>query len=119
MAFIEKRAFRRLLFNVEVEYKVVSAPEELSALMVHSKNISAGGIRLVILEKLDLGTILALKFFLPDSTKPTCATGRVVWTEEYTIGTLDSSKAYDAGIEFVSIKQEDRARIHNYVHSRS
>ena len=118
MEFVEKMAFQRLLFSVEVEYKVVSSPEVLAALKARSKNISAGGIRLVVLEKLRAGTVLDLKFLLSGSPEPVRAKGMVAWTEEYTVGSLDSSKAYDAGIEFISIKQKDKARIQQYVQSR-
>ena len=118
MAFVERRAFPRVSFNVEVSYKIISSPEKISDLTMRSKDISGGGIRIVALERLDPDTMLDLKFLLPGSKEPISAIGRVVWTEEFTVGTLDSSKACEAGVQFVSISKEDRQKINQFVLSR-
>jgi len=118
MAFVERRAFPRVSFDVEVNYKIISLPEKVSDLTMRSKDISEGGIRIVALEMLDPGTMLDLKFLLPGLKEPMSAIARVVWTEEFMVGTLSSSKAYEAGVEFVSISKEDREEINQFVVSR-
>jgi len=118
MAFIEKRIFPRVSFNVEVRYKIISSPERISDSMIRSKDISEGGIRIIALERLNPHTMLDLNFFPPGSKESISATARVAWTEEFIVGTLSSSKAYETGIEFVSISKEDREKIKQLVASR-
>lgn len=115
MAIVERRAFPRLLFNVEVEYKIMLLPEGIEALKAYSKDISGGGIRLMTPERLVCDSILELKFFLPGSREPIFVTGRVVWTEKFEEGALGPAEAYDAGIEFISIRPEDKEKIRQYV----
>ncbi|MFH1190813.1 MAG: PilZ domain-containing protein [Candidatus Omnitrophota bacterium] len=113
MVFDEKRAFPRVSLNIEVDYAIISLPE--SGSLIHSKDISEGGIRIVALEKLAPQTMLKLKFLLPGSKEPVCVTGKVIWADEFSVGTLSSSKAYETGVEFVSINKEDRAKINKFV----
>jgi c-di-GMP-binding flagellar brake protein YcgR len=118
MASVEKKAFPRVYFDVEVEYKIISSPEKISDPMIRSKDTSEGGITIAALERLDPYTMLALKFLLPGSRESISATARVVWIEEFMVGTLNSSKAYEAGVEFVSISKEDREKINQFVLSK-
>jgi len=115
MAFVEKRVFPRVSLNVEVGYKIISSPEQISNPLIHTKDISESGIRIVALERLDPDTLLDLEFLLPGLNEPISATGRAVWTEEFMVGTLSSSQAYEVGVEFVSISKEDREKINQFV----
>jgi len=118
MALVERRVFPRLLFNVEVQYHAIFLPEGEEALKARSKDISAGGIRLMTPGQLDCDTVLELKFFLPGSKEMIYVTGRVVWTDKFEAGTLGAAEAYDSGIEFIGIDPEDREKINQYVFPR-
>ncbi|MBM3246442.1 MAG: PilZ domain-containing protein [Candidatus Omnitrophica bacterium] len=118
MAFAERRAFPRLACNAEVDYTIISAPKQAANPTIQSKDISAGGIRIVTLEKLNPETMLDLKFWLPDSREAISAAGKVVWAEEFTVGNLKSSKACETGVEFISISEEDREKIKQFVIER-
>lgn len=118
MAFVERRVFPRVSFNVEVNYKIQSSLKEIPDSMADSKNISEGGVCFVAFERLNPGTILNLRLLLPDSKQLIYVTGRVVWVEEFTVGNLNSSKAYETGIEFVFIREKDRERIKQFVLSK-
>ena len=115
MAFIEKRSFPRLSCKVEVQCRAISLPEGIGSLRAQSKDISAGGIGLITCDKFNLGTALVLMFSLPDTKEPICAMGKVMWTEEANTGTPGLTKAYDTGIEFISIQPEDQEKIKQYV----
>lgn len=115
MALVERRAFPRVSLDVEVDYKIISSPKEISDPMIHSKDISESGIRIVVLEKMNPDTILNLKFSLPGSQELILVTGKVAWIEEFMVGTLSSSKAYEVGVEFSSISKEDREKINQFV----
>lgn len=117
MSLEDKRKFPRLPFNIDVEYKVLSDDLQDVSLTL-TKNISAGGICILSLEKLDIGKNLSLNFSLPEIKEPINATGKVVWIEEFSVGDTKSSKAFDAGIEFTKINESDQQKINQYVISR-
>jgi c-di-GMP-binding flagellar brake protein YcgR len=115
MAHAERRIFPRVPLNVEIDYKKISRPEKTSDPGIHSEDISESGIRILALEELNPDTMLELKFSLPGLKEPICVTGTTVWIDEFTVGTLSSSKAYEVGIKFDSISPEDRNKINQFV----
>jgi hypothetical protein len=83
--------FRILVFNAGVE------------------NIGEGGIRIVLRERLDIAAPLDVELFLPDKGKSIICSGEVIWVNEKIAGGEECS--FDAGIKFINISEEDRARI--------
>jgi len=114
MATVEKRKFPRLRLNVNVQYEVLKVPPH-KAEETGSKNISAGGICLVIPKKVDIDNLLRLKLSLPGEVSYIIVKGRVVWVEEFSITHTSYYKAYDCGIEFVDISPQDQENISRYL----
>ena len=114
----ERRKFPRLKFVVGVDYKIVKE-NHFTSTATQSKDIAAGGVCIVVLDKLEVGSSLSLKFSLPDSAKPISAIGRIAWLEEFSVGSSHNSKAYDAGVEFIDIEDEDKQKISQFVILRS
>lgn len=116
---IERRKYPRLVFNIEVEYNKISQDYPVSVVTL-SKNIGSGGICIICLEKgndkVNVGDNLNLRFSLPDGNEVINVKGIVIWVEEYFVGDISSSKAYDVGIEFTSIQDTDRAKIEQFVY---
>lgn len=113
----ERRRYPRLNFNVEVEYHKIDAsrnPDKLTG----TKNISIGGVCIVALDKLNVGDAISLKIYLPDEMPPIYTKGLVAWVEEFSVGSISTSKAFDAGIEFVDLKDDDKDRINKFVIQR-
>jgi len=111
----ERRKYPRLKFNVDVDYKILRE-NGFIATKVETKDIGAGGICIVSLEKFDVGNSLSLKFSLPGVNKPIKAIGRVAWVAEFSVGgDTPSHTAYDTGIEFTEISDDDREKINEYV----
>lgn len=110
----EKRRYPRLKFNVDVEYKILRETG-FNSTKAESKNIGAGGICIIALEKFDIGNSLSLKFSLPGAEKSIKAIGKVAWVSEFSIGNVPLHTAYDTGIEFTDINDEDREKINEYV----
>lgn len=113
---IERRKYPRLNFNIEVEYNIANQDNTASA-VTQSKNIGSGGICIISLDKINVGDNINLKFSLPDSNEVINAKGVVIWVDEYSVGDISSSKAYDTGIEFTSIQDTDRAKIKQFVYN--
>lgn len=113
----EKREFPRVPVDVDVDYKIIDFldPDELAG---QSKNISVGGICIIMLEKASPGTNLELNFLIPELNKKIKAKGTIAWTKEFSLGKTQDHKAYDAGIEFTDISKEDKQQIDLYVQRR-
>jgi len=109
----EKRKFSRLPLNVKVEYSVLGKLDSV-IITTESKNVSASGICIFLIDKFDFGILLKLKFLLPDADRGIIATGRVVWSEEVKTNNIECGKHYETGIEFVYISEEERKQINEY-----
>jgi c-di-GMP-binding flagellar brake protein YcgR len=80
-----------------------------------SRDISEGGVRLILWDRFENGTLLKLKFLLPGFNRIIVATGQIVWTQEVATVDAKTKKTYDAGIEFIYVDSEDRKKITEYV----
>ena len=112
----ERRRYARLNALVDVAYNRHPHEPETESLLRLSKNISKGGICLIVYDELKKDDLLDLKIFLPDTNNPVEAMGQVVWASEFIIGDK-IGKRYDVGIEFVKISDKDKDRIDRYVFS--
>ena len=109
--FKEKRKFSRLNLSVLVDYKIVHKDSSESG---NTKNISAGGICLIVYEDIEIGSQLKLNIYLPEQDFPLLAEGRVVWKDDFIVGD-DNRIRFEVGIEFIKIDERDRQVIANYV----
>lgn len=111
---IERRKFRRLdVSRIEVTWKKEPSPPAVSL----SKDISAGGIRLILdsNDVLKEGDFIHLDFKLLNGERIS-AKGRVAWNEEFEIVDREE-KSLEAGIEFVEISDEARGHIAQFIFS--
>lgn len=110
----EKRRYPRLDINVDIEWKKISAAATDAVIKGVSKNISEGGICLLVYEKLNTGDILSLDIKLP-SGKMIRSRGKVAWIKEFEIIGQKIEKGYDAGIELVDVNEEDKKVLKEFV----
>lgn len=110
----DKRKFARLNINVVVRWEKIGKVRESIVDSSLSKNISAGGICLILYgEKVEVGDLLKLELQLAKDV--ISAKGKVVWVSEFEIvGDIDKKK-YDVGVEFVEINDEYREKIKKFV----
>ena len=110
---IEKRKYPRLNTSVDINYNVTGKVPRQQQKSV-TKNISAGGICLIVYEDIEVGAILNLKFNLGGTEDIIEAKGVVVWRSSFSI-LQDKRMRYDVGIEFIDIPENDRQKISEYV----
>jgi len=110
----ERRKFVRLDLNTVVEWEKVNRDEPVGEFK--SKNISGGGICLIMDEIINIGDTLNLKINLP-TLKIIHSKGKVVWVEGFEIVGGRREKKYEAGIEFIDINDKDREEIKKFVFS--
>jgi len=109
----EKRRFVRADYLCKI---VISDKGDL-VISTHTKNIGAGGVRVVIDKDIEVQSCVGLELFLDNKTI-TCR-GKVVWMLK--IEGRDESREYgfDTGIEFFDINQEDQNIINKLIESLS
>ncbi len=107
----EKRKFVRLEINVAVKWKKI--PEEALVGLDVTKNISKGGICLMVDEKLEIGDNLELEIEIPEK-KVVQARVKVIRVRELKL-TEEGRKEYEAGVEFFEISDEDREEIEGFI----
>lgn len=114
----ERRKYPRLSAAV-VEYFPVGKEESTETSF--TRDVGAGGICIIVSERIEKDTILALKIYLPDIDTPIEAKGKVVWINESSFLRTKASKKghYDLGIEFVTLGEKDREKIYHYVRNPS
>ncbi len=102
----ERRRYVRIDLCTQVEYEILPMQSPFKA---ESKNISAGGLCLLADREISPGTILRLKFYLPDKEKTYVESlGRVVWQKKENGG-------YLTGIEFKNISPHLELRLNMFV----
>jgi hypothetical protein len=70
-------------------------------------NLSSGGVRIYSDQRLDIGQVLDLKFFLPNGSVLE-AKARVVWVKELPPG---SKGVYDVGMELIKLSGKARKEL--------
>lgn len=110
--FEERRKYVRLQTGVGVKYTIIGKPGEVRAF---SKDISAGGLCLVLSDELTEQTPLQLEIKIPDLKDAIAALARVIWQKKFTDPTDASKVCFHTGVEFTGISDFDRFNINRYV----
>lgn len=111
----ERRKFVRLDLNTGVNWR---KDDEASDRTIYgkstTKNISGGGVCLIMDQAVKIGDKLHLEIELP-TKKIIYSEGVVIWVEKFEIIGGRYEKRYDAGVEFSEITDEDREEIKKFV----
>ena len=113
----ERRKYPRFRIGVEVHWKkIVSADEKTAQHISHLKDLSAGGICLVLHSGITVGDTLQLEIKLPD--RPSLqAKGKVMWVDYNTKVPRRTNTACEGGIEFIEIDEAARKEIQVFTSS--
>lgn len=111
----ERRRYKRFDTELDVKYRLLKSLNSHSS--TNGKNISKGGIAILTYEIFPKETILEIEISMPDSNSPINIKGKVAWCEEK--GQLDSDgkRSFLAGIEFIDIKDEQQAKLSDYINT--
>jgi c-di-GMP-binding flagellar brake protein YcgR len=111
----ERRKYPRFNFQVEVE---ISQKNECGSNdPASSRNISQGGVCIIVYERIKVSDILELEIRLPDEEMPVKVLGRVAWVKEFVIGDSKEGMRYDTGIEFMDLSAETAQKIEKYIYN--
>ena len=103
----DRRNYPRLPVNVELSWEEV-VEKQGSRETAQTKDVSEGGVCIVLSYAYPLDSLLDVTLILPDSYKSLRAQAKVVWTDEVRVG---KETSYDTGLKFVRLDPEQQARI--------
>ena len=99
----EKRRFIRFEITLKVNY-TAQKDSKIEKTGI-TKDVSAGGMQLLTEEKLETGSKVELKVFIPQALNPAHLKGIVLWSKEIPEG---KNLSYGAGIEFADIEEDNK-----------
>ncbi|MDD4182332.1 MAG: PilZ domain-containing protein [Candidatus Omnitrophica bacterium] len=106
---IEKRRFVRAKFPCSISIHTLHE----HVITTYTENISAGGVRVVIEEKLETSSNVGLEIQINKNI--IICKGRIVWVVNKESPYKKGIFYYDTGIEFYEIKENDRRIINDAI----
>lgn len=111
----DRRKYSRLNWSVEVRWKKCSdARDESLDNATISKDISAGGIRIIFRDEVRIGDKIDLEIKFGGG-RDIRASGRVAWAEAFKISGDKEEIGYEAGIEFLDMPEDTRLFINSFI----
>ncbi|MFA5093703.1 MAG: PilZ domain-containing protein [Candidatus Omnitrophota bacterium] len=107
--FPERRQFERVNTAMSVQYRGIRQASD-SVISAISRDVSAGGIRLLVDEFISVFTRLVLEIALPSIPNPVKVVSKVAWIRKRPYG-----EQYEVGVEFMDMPEEDRRGICDFV----
>jgi hypothetical protein len=108
----ERRRHPRIRVFLKIDYQIT---DEIPRLNCASRDISAGGIRFGLFQKIDPGTPLRLKVYLEDTAEPVEVAGKVTWAKE----TPGQDFPFEVGIAFDAFSSSPIDKIKNFIQNIS
>ncbi len=114
---LDKRKHPRVQVSIPIQFKVINEKEAEALaeneIMVDAKSrdLSAEGLFIVSDRQLHCGDILKVEVLLPAAQKPVRTFAEVIWISQKS----QSPGQYGAGIYFMALKDEDSAKIRQFV----
>ncbi|PIU41250.1 MAG: hypothetical protein COS99_06500 [Candidatus Omnitrophica bacterium CG07_land_8_20_14_0_80_42_15] len=109
----ERRRAVRIDTNFSISYS--NKKRESQTSKVRAENISIGGAKIHIEEKLEKGSIILLEVKLPSMTKPIIAQAEVAWIEDIPRSQPSDKRLFGAGVRFINIKSHERKKLSQFI----
>jgi Tfp pilus assembly protein PilZ len=106
---IDKRRYVRVAFPFTIH---VMVPETL-AISAYTEDISEGGVKVTIKEKLEVGLTIGLEIFVKED--PIRCRGSVVWVKQRESDLIEGEVFFDVGIELQDLSPQDSLVIKHHV----
>jgi len=110
MIMEENRKFVRIEWPVIIKYKTIEEPSIQDHVV--SKDISEGGARFVVYERLMKGTKLNIQLEVPFDSVPIFTKGEVAWIKK---AGGEDSKAFEIGVIFTNVDPKEQKRLKQYI----
>lgn len=104
-----RRRFPRVLYPCLI--KMRGADDKKDLMLTHTENISIGGVRLILKNKVPMAALLDIEIDLMDASEHLSCLGKVVWSEQRSSSEAVKPGFFDIGIEFMGVGEADRKRL--------
>ena len=109
----ERRNFVRLPSRLTATYKIIGATERDVAAL--TRNIGGGGVAFFTESAFKSGTLLQVEVRFPNRQWPVRFTAEVIWSGELLLDSTNREpRAFETGVRFESISDEDREFLMRY-----
>ena len=108
----DRRRFPRANYPCKI---VLSAADKKKDFYLHTENISAVGIRVILSEKLSVGQVVDIELFA--EVTPIKCRGKVIWGQDIKPINGNKTLLFDVGIEFIGISEYDQKKLQELVNS--
>jgi len=111
----DRRRHMRFNDKLEVSYAVIKKAKLKNK--GHTIDISEGGLKILIPEKLGKGDMVGFTIALPGNGKTANVEGEVIWSEEFKNADPSGRRMFYSGIRFLAIKEPSDAGLIKYIRS--
>lgn len=111
----ERRKHVRFKKILEVDYTVRKKPRLKND--ARTADISEGGMKIVLYEKLAKGTIMEIRIPLPGLNRMAVVEGEVMWSEEAHEHPASTKRIFYSGIRFRALKDPSDSSLFTYIRS--
>ena len=111
----ERRRHIRFKNKLEVLYAVTKKSKFKNN--AYTIDISEGGLKILIAEKLEKGAILEFIIVFPDSGRSAKIEGEALWSEEFEGANPSGRRLFYHGIKFLGIREPSGSSIIDYIRS--
>lgn len=104
----ERRKNIRINKTLIVRFKL---PKNYLGMSSRSEDMSEGGMRMVVLQRLEPGMRLELNFNIQENAKPITVTAKVIWVDYK----KESYFPFTVGLQFTNLADFDRERLREHI----
>ena len=108
----DRRSHKRFAKDLEVEYRVRKRPHLKNGRTV---DLSKGGMKLLLDEKLPKGAMLALRVHIPEKRRTIEVDAEVVWTNDADKKDPSGKRFFFSGLKFIAIKEPAGMHLSEYL----
>ena len=107
----DRRKFKRLRYGVKVEISYYrKKPGDTDVIRkLKTKDISAGGIRVVLKDELEQGSLVSVRLVIPDTSKEVTCFAQVAWVA------TETAEGFETGFAFMDISNKEMTTIQGFI----
>ena len=111
----ERRRHVRFSKKLEVSYAVTKKAKLKSN--GHTVDISEGGLKILMDEKLEKGAVVGFAIAIPGAGKPADVEGEVMWSEEFDGSEPSGKRLFYSGVRFLAVREPAGSKLIEYIRS--
>jgi c-di-GMP-binding flagellar brake protein YcgR len=108
----ERRKTVRIETALDLTYR---SEKKRSSQKAYTENISTGGLKMHVAEKLPKGATIHAEISMPNSNDPILARGIIAWSEDSPGKMVDGRRVFAVGVKFIHLKPLERRRLSSFI----